>query len=461
MNMKKISILIVIFLFGFHGISNGQYMSGSIHSLLNKTDKKGVNSAKKYNKNIDEISFILYDLTQGKQFEKVDSLLVDYLNEPEYDKTLVNYIRAERFIYEGKYNQAIESYLKVLDDEPNVISTNLKLAKAYLVVKNYVDALKQYQAISVKFHGKLTDKQKNIVDNSIKNIENRYKWHKNINFSMAYNSNIDQAQGGDKQYCAKGTCITGQPTRASMVNNFYLSSTTMVPLRGQHTWMQGLTFSGVDYLRDDSKRKVTVQANGGYQFADNNKKLALIPSGLVAWQNNQFHYYKISGKGLLEVYPSQILSIYASVDVNEYQYNKRYAAHDGNERIYSLGLVYILNTHRKLIIRGSNVSYNKQLESDSYRQYELSVSAFNYIHKTEIANTIGYRKTKFNRYDWSLDTQRVDHYWYFKTQFNKTNFKILQFSPSIYFNYQINNSSADVIYSYKQSEFGVNFSKAF
>lgn len=461
MKMKKNSILIVIFLFSFHGVSNGQYISGSMHSFLNKTDKKGVNSAKKYNKNIDEISFILYDLTQRKQFGKIDSLLVDYLNEPEHDKTLVNYIGAECFIYEGRYNQAIESYLKVLDDEPNVISTNLKLAKAYLVVKNYVDALKQYQAISVKFHGKLTDKQKNIVDNSIKNIENRYKWHKNINFSMAYNSNIDQAQGGDKQYCAKGTCITGQPTRASMVNNFYLSSTTMVPLRGQHTWMQGLAFSGVDYLRDDSKRKVTLQANGGYQFADNNKKLALIPSGLVAWQNNQFHYYKISGKGLLEVYPSQILSIYASVDVNEYQYNKRYAAHDGNERIYSLGLVYILNTHRKLIIRGSNVSYNKQLESDSYRQYELSVSAFSYIHKTEIANTIGYRKTKFNRYDWSLDTQRVDHYWYFKTQFNKTNFKILQFSPSIYFNYQINNSSADVIYSYKQSEFGVNFSKAF
>ncbi|GAB1439314.1 hypothetical protein MASR2M36_20840 [Providencia sp.] len=464
-NFERISFLIFLLLFSFCGLSKNQVDHRNIHAILSSISKKEGNennhSSKKTNKNVDEISFVLYDLTQKKEFEKVDGLLTSYLNDPEHDKTLVNYIHAEQFIYKGNYNKAIESYLKVLNDEPNVISTSFKLAKAYLMVKNYVDALKQYQKIRVRFAGKLTDKQKHIVDNSIENIEKRYRWQKNINFSMAYNSNIDQAQGGNKQYCAKGTCITGQPTRASMVNNFYISSSMVLPVHEQHSWMQGITLSAVDYLHDDSKRKVTVHVNGGYQFEDNNKKLAIIPSGSVTWKNNQFHYYKIGGKGGGEVYPSPFFSIFAFIDVNKYHYNKTYTAHDGKEIVYSLGLIYIVNANHKLIIKGSDASYNKLLESDSYNQHEISISLFNHIHTSEFSHTIGYRKIKFNSYDGSLDTQRVDHFWYFKTQVNKTNFKILHFLPSIYFNHQINNSSAEVIYSYKQSEFGVNFTKAF
>lgn len=461
----RMSFLIFLLLFSFCGLSNNKYNHGKMHGFLNEINKndsnKEIHSSKKINKNVDEISFVLYDLIQRKAFEQVDALLKSYLNDPDHDKALVSYIHAEQFVHKGDYNKAIEKYLKVLNDEPNVISTHFKLAKAYLAVKNYADALKQYKTIKIKFRDKLTRKQSSIIDNNIKNIKGHYNWYGNITFGMGYNSNIDQSQGGDKQYCTKGTCITGQPTRASMVNNFYLSSTRIAPLYGQHGWIQGLGFSGVDYLRDDSKRKVTIYANGGYQYADNNKKLILTPTGLVTWQNNQFHYYRIGVKGGVEVYPSPFFSMFAFIDVNKYHYNKAYTAHDGNEIVYSYGVVYIVNENRKLTIRGGNVSYNKPLKSDSYNQYELSFNLSDYIHTTEISNTIGYRKTKFNSYDWSLDTQRVDHCWYFKTQVNKINFKVLQFSPSIYFNHQINNSSADVIYSYKQSEFGVNFTKAF
>lgn len=74
---------------------------------------------------------------------------------------------------------------------------------------------------------------------------------------------------------------------------------------------------------------------------------------------------------------------------------------------------------------------------------------------------VGYKQTNFEQFDVYLNVKRKDHNKYLNTQVTFDKNKILTFTPSIYFNSQVNKSTADIIYSFKQSEVGVNFTKKF
>ncbi|EPL9568048.1 surface lipoprotein assembly modifier [Providencia rettgeri] len=122
---------------------------------------------------------------------------------------------------------------------------------------------------------------------------------------------------------------------------------------------------------------------------------------------------------------------------------------------------HIITPSTVLSLSFHGVNRDKRLSSDSYQQQGVKADILNYYDLFELLISTGYKNTQFKSFDRSINVRREDHNWYLNTQLTFRSNKIFKFTPSIYFNNQLNKSTADVIYSFKQSEVGVNFIKRF
>ncbi|WP_265512191.1 surface lipoprotein assembly modifier, partial [Providencia heimbachae] len=93
--------------------------------------------------------------------------------------------------------------------------------------------------------------------------------------------------------------------------------------------------------------------------------------------------------------------------------------------------------------------------------YGSKIGMLTMVGSYELLVVTGYKYTKFKQFDDYINTKRKDHNWYLNTQVTVGSNKILSFTPSVYFNSQVNKSTANIIYAFKQSEVGVNFTKKF
>ncbi|MEX6383901.1 hypothetical protein AB6F61_13280 [Providencia hangzhouensis] len=80
---------------------------GNLKDYSNKKHQSEINNVKYSEKNIDELGFILYDLIQKQDFDKINEIIGNYVDHKDHDKELVKYIHSERAVLNKQYVLAI------------------------------------------------------------------------------------------------------------------------------------------------------------------------------------------------------------------------------------------------------------------------------------------------------------------------------------------------------------------
>ena len=465
LNKLLINVIFIIVLISISSLIKGEMLLDEKMTSILNAKSNGINEEliideKNINKNIDELGFILYDLVRKKKFEKIDSILTQYIQDEQHDRNLVIYISAEKAMVKKDYRKAAKLYQQMLSQQPNIILIELKLANAYRKDKFYERALESYIEIQGKYKNKLLKEHITLINNQVVAIKKVNSWQGRIRFGSNYNSNLNEAEGQSKSYC-QVYCMQGSEVIAGTEWNYYAELSKRFPILGYHSAYMTMGVLGIEPMKAISKREIKTFIYGGYQFEKANKKIRLLPVVDTKWVDNQYRNHSLGAKVSSEYYLNDNVIFLADIELKNKQYHADYKFNNGMKINYSLTAAYVINPNTMVFIRGHGINRNKQSASDSYQQYGMKLGLLKITGPLEILGAIGYKNTQFKQFDYHLDTKRKDNNWYMNTAISLPNKKILTFHPSVYFNYQLNSSTADVIYSFKQSEIGINFIKDF
>lgn len=153
-------------------------------------------------KNIDEMGFLLYDFLRKRELEKIDAIINEYISYQQHDRNLVKFILAEKEIIKRNYDKAVSFYHEILEDKPNTLAVELKLARVLFDIKRDEEALSVYQGIQISYKNKLPIKIKNFVNQQVAYLQNKNSWQGGISFGSSYNLNLNESSNKNKQHCA-------------------------------------------------------------------------------------------------------------------------------------------------------------------------------------------------------------------------------------------------------------------
>ncbi|MBN7899000.1 hypothetical protein J0L42_20700, partial [Providencia rettgeri] len=167
--------LSLLLLFSLPSVLSAQELKGGVIGNLkdysNKKHQSEINNVKYSEKNIDELGFILYDLIQRQDFDKINEIIGNYVDHKDHDKELVKYIHSERAVLNKQYDLAISLYNEILIHKPNMLLVELKLAQALTYVKHYESALSIYQNIKVKYKERISNGLTKFIKSQIIDLE--------------------------------------------------------------------------------------------------------------------------------------------------------------------------------------------------------------------------------------------------------------------------------------------------
>lgn len=421
-----------------------------------------IDFTKKNQKNVDELGFVLYDLIRKRDFNKVNKIIDEYISHEEHDKNLVIYILSEKAIANQEYDTAITLYNEMLLEQPNLLMIELKLAVAFIYIKRYEDALLVYQTLINKYEKKLPLNLNRFINNQIRILKNKNSWQGMLRIGSSYDFNLNEASNNRDLYCFRKRCMgSGSKSIAGGQWHYAIELSKRYPLSGNHTAQLLFDVVGLEPMKAVSTRKKSASFKGGYQFEKTNKKIRLLPVIEAKWRDNQYNNLSLGVKFAAEYELTNKITLFSDLEVKSKSYIDEYHFNDGNKLTYSFMSTYLVNP--RLVVFGGihGVNRNKKFQSDSYQQYGSKIGMLTMVGSYELLVVTGYKYTKFKQFDDYINTKRKDHNWYLNTQATVGSNKILSFTPSVYFNSQINKSTANIIYAFKQSEVGVNFTKKF
>ncbi|EMT6574491.1 surface lipoprotein assembly modifier [Providencia rettgeri] len=465
---KKIILIYIILLFflPLHSIQAVQDLKVEVtHGLNGYSNKKHqpeINNVKYSKKNIDELGFILYDLIQKGKFDEITKIIDNYVSHKDHDKELVKYINSELLILNKEYDLAIKLYHEILMEQPNMLLVELKLARALVYVKHYGDALSVYQSLHNKYRDKLSVKLIDFIENQIEYLLSKNYWQGMVKLGSSYDFNLNEASNSREIHCAFNTCMNNSnQSIAGGKWNYHIDLSKRVPFIGSHSGRLSLGIVGLEPMKTVTARKINIFVSGGYQFENANTKVGILPIFEAKWHDNQYYNLSLGGKIATEYTLNHRVTILGDFEYKNKMYPHEYGFNDGNKWIYSLFGTYLVDSQLVAFggIHGAN--RKKQRDSDSYSQYGIRAGFLKVTELCDFFVAVGYKQTNFEQFDVYLNVKRKDYNKYLNTKITFDKNKILTFTPSIYFNSQVNKSTADIIYSFKQSEVGVNFTKKF
>ncbi|WP_272675052.1 surface lipoprotein assembly modifier [Providencia sp. PROV075] len=458
--------LSLLLLFSLPSVLSAQELKGGVIGNLkdysNKKHQSEINNVKYSEKNIDELGFILYDLIQRQDFDKINEIIGNYVDHKDHDKELVKYIHSERAVLNKQYDLAISLYNEILIHKPNMLLVELKLAQALTYVKHYESALSIYQNIKVKYKERISNGLTKFIKSQIIDLENKNRWQGTIKLGSSYDFNLNEASNSREMYCFRSKCMnSSNQSIAGGKWHYYTKLSKRFPLVGNHSAVLSLGVVGVEPMKTVTARKTNIYVTGGYQFDNANTKFYIQPTLEAKWHDNQYYNLSFGGKIAAEYTLSRRVTFLSDIEYKNKTYPYKYSFNNGDKWVYSVTGTYLMNP--RLMVFGSFYGANrkKQYDSDSYVQYGVRAGFLKVTELCDLLVAIGYKQTNIEQFDAFLNVKRKDHNGYLNTQLTFDKNKILTFTPSIYFNSQVNKSTADIIYSFKQSEVGVNFTKKF
>ncbi|EFB73751.1 surface lipoprotein assembly modifier [Providencia rustigianii] len=465
--INKIEVLILL-LFSANSFSEQNYGHQQYEQIIevlneinNTRNKSPIIIPLKINKTVDDLGFILYDLVNRQQFQKIDELLPVYLNDKNHDKGMVDYISAERAYFNGDYPLSLKFYLKIVTENPSSVFSEMKLAHIYIKNSYHREALGLYKKIKNKYRVNLPEDRIKQIDNEITALENRAHWQGNFNTDLKYDTNYTEAHGNDEQQCGAIWCMQGSKIKSGLVYGFSGNANKILWQNRGHSLLASVGGNVWEYPHRSVKRRFSSYSSVSYQYLYGNKKITFSPIVDINWRGHLFDHYSV-GASITSAYsPSSKLYLLSNIMYkNQFFFGKR-ESRSGYDINYSITAIYSVNPQWSLfsnLYGGKNI---EQYKSDSYQVSGLTVGSINVFGTNKLVNKLISSNHNFFDFDSSLNTKRHDESWALNSQITLLGHTFLSLTPTLYINYKFNDSSAKISYSYNKSEVGINFSKTF
>lgn len=420
------------------------------------------------NNNVDEMGRAIYIAINRGQYHDVKRLLPYYLALKNHDNALVNFAYAELAKNEKHYDLAIHYYQSILENNPDFLRIELELARVYYEDRQNKESLQLFNAILNKYQLNLTSSVIATIHKFITAIENRTQLTGSFSFGYGYNSNINQVPGNDKKMCQvigdRIFCIGSGNVKAKtgtkIVYDGYL--TKNIPLYKNNNLQLKLNTYGNKYIANGDYNENTTYARFNYLYTDANTSFALGPITEFKFVADQQRYYGVGINLDLEYQFSPRLSFNLAADSQKLIYRTPYNSSDGNKTNLYFTTIYALVPQFILFGGVDSSLVNKQINSDSYKQYGIRGGFFSEISPAfNLLAMATYKKSYFNEFDYSLNTQRKDNEQLYFIKLSSPKYTLMTLTPSISYKYRINNSSADFLYAYRQGELEIKLEKRF
>lgn len=465
--INNIEVLILL-LFSANSFSEQNYGHQQYEQIIevlteinNTRNKSPIIIPLKIDKTVDDLGFILYDLTNRQRFEQIDELLPDYLNDKNHDKGMVDYISAERAYFNGDYLLSLNFYLKIVNENPNSIFSEMKLAHVYIKNSYHREALILYKEIKDKYRVNLSEERIKQIDNEITALENRTHWQGNFNADLKYDTNYTEAHGNGEQQCSAMWCMQGSEIKSGLVYGFSGNANKVLWQNRGHSLLASLGGHVWEYPHRSAKRRFSSYSSVSYQYLYGNKKVTFSPIVDINWRGHLFDHYSV-GASITGAYsPNNKLYLLSNLTYKNQTFFGKRASRSGYDINYSMTAIYSVNPQWSVfsnLYGGNNI---EQYKSDSYQVSGLTVGSINVFGSNKLINKLTSSNHYFLDFDSALNTKRHDESWVLNSQITLLGHKFLSLTPTLYVNYKFNDSSAKISYSYNKSEVGLNLSKTF
>ncbi|MEQ5183681.1 surface lipoprotein assembly modifier [Providencia alcalifaciens] len=470
--ISKIEVLILL-LFSVNSFSEqnygqqqyGQQQYEQIIGFLTEINNTRNNSLNiiplRINKNVDDLGFILYDLVNRQQFQKIDEILPDYMNDINHDKGMVDYISAERAYFNGDYPLALKFYLKIVNGNPNSVFAEMKLAHVYIKNSYHHEALTLYKKIKNKYRVGLPEERIKQIDSEITALENRANWQGNFNADIKYDTNYTEAHGNKERQCNSMWCMQGSEIKSGLVYGFSGNTNKVLWQYRGHSLLAGIGGHVWEYPHRSVKRRFSSYSSVSYQYLYGNKKVTFSPIVDMNWRGHLFDHYSVGASVTGAYSPSNKLYLLSNLTYKNQTFFGKRVSRSGYDINYSITAIYSVNPQWSLF---SNLYGGKNIEkykSDSYQFSGLTVGSINVFGTNKLVNKLTSSNHYFFDFDSALNTKRSDESWELNSQITLLGHTFLSLTPTLYVNYKFNDSSAKISYSYNKSEVGLNLSKTF
>lgn len=298
-------------------------------------------------------------------------------------------------------------------------------------------------------------------------LKKRIAWQGSISMGYGYNSNINLIPGDHRRDCYRnevkevcygvGSAIKGQ----KFIYDANIEK--RVPLYGYHSVLFKAYTHGYKYTKASQYNENTINIKSYYQYEDGIKAFSFGPIVEFKFIADQQRYHGF-GVGIDTEYRfTPKFSVIAAVDYKKLNYRSVYQSSNGNKSSFYLTSLYGV-TPNLVVFGGINgVIRNKQYQSDSYKQYGISVGVFkSFSQGFNFLGMASYKKTHFEQPQYALNYQiRDDNEQLYFIKLSAPKYSLFTLTSSLSYKFRKNHSNIDALYSYSQNEVEFKLEKRF
>lgn len=222
------------------------------------------------------LQHLLNSALEEHNIEGVRVLIPIYQRWQQHDEILLQYAEAVVAQHDGKYQQAIDIYRKILTKRPDLTPVRVRLVENLILNKQWQAA--QQHIIKIQADKDLPSEIAQQLTNAEQWLKKQQKWQVNANVRYLQEDNINQAP----KHQHYGAWKFDTPQQAQGVG-YDLSLSKNQSWFDHWSWRGGLFLNGESYWNAHQYDDIALQGQLGIAYQDANLEVALLPFYRYRW----------------------------------------------------------------------------------------------------------------------------------------------------------------------------------
>lgn len=307
-----------------------------------------------------------------KNWQKLDILLRQYRQTPDYDQLLYDYARGALYHSQGKYTQAIDIYQQILAKHPQYDYIRFDLGIMLYENKQYHDARHELHQAMMG----LNDNAKAVAYAYLVRMDKDERVTPYYSLNYEQNDNVNQASDATQVQWA-GRVWTKSPDslpKKAHGVRYGVGISQDKNIMSNHYLTTKFDGRGVYYWDNQEYNEHNLSFGMGYKYKDAHHTLSIIPYAEQTWLDDSRYQYRVGVNVGTYKQMTPHLTMGANADVAHKDYYNDTLAHRYNGTIHrwEVDYRYILNA-QALIFGGMDISYDDTID-DRYASTRQGVN---------------------------------------------------------------------------------------
>lgn len=222
-----------------------------------------------------------------QNWQQLKRLLINYRQQPDFDEVLYDYALGALLRSQGKHNQAIKTYKKLLKNNPDFHYIGFDVGVMMFENKQYEQAKRQI--VEAKPH--LTSDLQKLAEEYLIAIEKKQQVRPSFHINYEKNNNVNNASSVSEivwQGRRWKKSAESLPQKANGVRSG-VSIARDVNVNNNHFVSVDVGFDGVHFWDNPSYDEQRINANLGYKYQDVKQNISFLPFVEYSWFDDDLY----------------------------------------------------------------------------------------------------------------------------------------------------------------------------